>query len=93
MLQKMVERAGSSEGQRPHSGVIIAIKTPDLSGFLTKRNEIFVKTCFHKNVAFLKRAKSQRLFDTLKCLSTDGAFLLFFKFVFRRIFLHSPICR
>ena len=78
MLQKKDNRAaGELEGAKaPLEIGLIAIKTPDLSGFLTSVARFFVKTCFHKKCGVFEACKKVKdFFDTLRacCLpSADG---------------------
>ena len=68
MLQKKDNRAaGELEGAKaPLEIGLIAIKTPDLSGFLTSVARFFVKTCFHKKCDVFEACKKVKdFFDTL----------------------------
>ncbi len=71
MLQKKDNRAaGELEGAKaPLEIGLIAIKTPDLSGFLTSVARFFVKTCFHKKCGVFEACKKVKdFFDTLRHL-------------------------
>ena len=75
MLQMKDNRAaGELEGaEAPLEIGLIAIKMPDLSGFLTSVARFFVKTCFHKKCGVFEACKKVTdFFNTLKYNQNGG---------------------
>jgi hypothetical protein len=64
LLSKENKAAGEIKGAKTPLVIrLIAIKTPDLSGFLPSVARFFVKTCFHKKCGVLKREKVTDFFS------------------------------
>ena len=72
LLSKENKAAGEIKGAKTPLVIrLIAIKTPDLSGFLTSVARFFVKTCFHKKCGVFEACKKVKdFFDTLRIYIT-----------------------